>query len=419
MIARIANTFRRLRGDQRGNILLMAGAALTGLVGAAGIGVDTVQWYMWKRQMQQAVDTGATAGAIAMARGLSSSTAVNREVARTANTSYSIEAINTPPTSGAYSGNSGAIEVYATTSQTLPFSSVFLSTAPTIRVRAVATSVAVGNPCVIATATSGTGVEVFGGAQVNLGCPVASNSPGGVSVDVGGSSYLDTDMVMSVGGIDYGTGNLPSDASIVSYGLPVDDPLASRNLSFSSSGCTYNHYHVNPNEYATPSAGTYCNGMQLQGTVRLHGGVYIIKGGTLQINSSADVGLYGDGGVTFILTGTSSSTVATVSINGSATVNLTAPTSTQNSTFAGVLFYQDPIGEASHTINGGANINLEGIIYMPTGDLTYNGDSTQSAQCLLIVTERIRFGGTNNIENNCNTDVDAWAGTARVIRVVE
>ncbi|MEZ5682037.1 MAG: pilus assembly protein TadG-related protein [Erythrobacter sp.] len=419
MIAGIARMLRRLRGDERGNLLLMAGAALTGLVGAAGIGVDTVQWYLWKRQMQQTVDTGATAGAIAMSFGRDYDATARSELKRTANTAYNVEAIRTPPSSGAYAGDTGAIEVIATTSRKLPFSSVFLANAPTIRTRAVATAVAVGAPCVLALAEDGTGVEVFGGADVGLDCPVASNSPGGVSVDVGGSSYLDSDLIMSVGGIDYSSGNLPADASIVPYGLPVEDPLAGRNLTYSSASCDYTNFGVSPSSTVTTEPGVYCGGMKLQGTVKMKAGLYIIKSGTFQVNSNADVSLYGNGGVTIILTGKNANTVATVSINGDAKLDLTAPTSAENATWAGILFYQDRMGDANHTVNGGADINLEGIIYMPTGDLTYNGGATQSAQCLLIVTERVRFGGTNNIENNCNADVDPWAGRAKVIRVVE
>lgn len=419
MIAGIARMLRRLRGDQRGNLLLMAGAALTGLVGAAGIGVDTVQWYLWKRQMQQTVDTGATAGAIAMSFGRDYDASARSEIARTANTAYTVEAIRTPPNSGAYMGDVGAIEVIATTSRKLPFSSVFLATAPTIRTRAVATAVAVGDPCVLALAEDGTGVEVFGSALVGLDCPVASNSPGGVSVDVGGTSFLDSDLIMSVGGIDYSSGNLPSDAAIVPYGLPVADPLANRSLTYSAANCDYNNFGVQPNQTVTTSPGVYCGGMKLQGTVKMKAGLYIIKSGTFQVNSGANVTLFGNGGVSIILTGKNANTVATVSINGSAKLDLKAPTSAENATWAGILFYQDKMGDATHTVNGGANINLEGIIYMPKGDITYNGDSMQTAQCLLIVTKRVRFGGTNNIENNCNADVDPWAGKAKVIRVVE
>ncbi|WP_369027242.1 TadE/TadG family type IV pilus assembly protein [Qipengyuania sp. RANM35] len=419
MIAGIARMLKRLRGDERGNLLLMAGAALTGLIGAAGIGVDTVQWYLWKRQMQQTVDTGATAGAIALSFGRDYDSSARSEIARTANTAYTVEAIRIPPTSGAYAGDTGAVEVIATTSRKLPFSSVFLATAPTIRTRAVATAVAVGDPCVLALATSGTGVEVFGSADVSLDCPVASNSPVDVSVDVGGSAFLDSGLILSVGGIDYSTGNLPADAAIIPYGLPVSDPLAGRDLSYSSASCNYTNYSVSPSQNVQAYGGVYCNGMKLQGTVRMHGGVYIIKSGTFQVNSGANISLFGDGGVTIILTGKNSNTVATVSINGDAKLDLRAPTSAENSKWAGILFYQDPMGSATHTFNGGADIDIEGIIYMPKGDVTYNGDATQNAQCLLLISERVRFGGTNNIENNCNVDIDPWAGKAKVVRVVE
>lgn len=419
MQARFKTFLKRLRDNTRGNLLLMAAAGMTALVGAAGIGVDTVQWYLWKRQMQQAVDTGATAGALALTFGRDHTAAATGELARTVNTTYTIEAINNPPTSGSYTGDNGAIEVIATTSTALPFSSVFLSTPPTIRTRAVATAVAIGNPCVRALATDGTGIDVFGSALVNLGCPVSSNSPGGVSVDLSGSSYLNTNLVMSVGGISYSSGNLPADTSIVTYGLPVEDPLADRNLTWPN-GCTANNVHVAPSETHTLSPCTYRNGLRIQGTVYLEGGIYVISGGSLTINSGAVVRLAGSGGVTFVLTGTSSSNVATLSINGGADIDISATTSAENSDFGGILIYQDPIAsDLSHTINGGSNINLEGAIYMPTGDLTYNGDSSQSAQCLLIVTQRVDFGGTNNIENNCNTDLTAINTPARAIRVVE
>lgn len=422
MIARIAELLRRLGRNEKGNVLLIAGAALTGMVGAAGIGVDTVQWYLWKRQMQQAVDTGAVAGALMKTQGLAHSAAVTSEITRTANTAYVLEAVNTPPLAGSFTGDASAIEVIATTSASLPFSSVFLAQAPTIRTRAVARAVAVGEPCVIGLADSGTGVEVFGSATVSLDCPVASNSPGGVSIDFNGGAYLDTDLINSVGGIDYTSTNIPADTAVVSYGLPVEDPLASRGLTPPSnpSACHANNYRVNPSDTETlPGGMRWCNGLTIQGTAYLDGGVYIIDGGDLKINSGAEVYLAGTGGVTFILTGNTASTIAEISINGSATIDIAAPTSAENATWAGILFYQDPLGPATHTINGGADIDLEGIIYMPKGDVTYNGDASADAQCLLLITERVRFGGTNNIENNCNTDVDSVNAVARVVRVVE
>lgn len=420
MQAQFKSFLKRLREDSKGNLLLMAAAGMTALVGAAGIGVDTVQWYLWKRQMQQAVDTGATAGALALTFGRDHTAAATSELGRTVNTTYTIEAIRNPPATGSFAGDNGAIEVIATTSTALPFSSVFLANPPTIRTRAVATAVAIGNPCVRALATDGIGVDVFGSAIVDLGCPVSSNSPGGVSVDLGGSSYLNTDLILSVGGISYSSGNLPSDTSIVTYGLPVEDPLADRDLSVSTS-CSLNNVNITPSQTETLNPCTYRNGLRLQGTVYLREGIYVISGGSLTINSGAVVRLApGARGVTFVLTGTSASNVATLSINGGADIDISATTADQNANYAGILIYQDPLGsDLSHTINGGADINLEGAIYMPTGNLTYNGDSSQTAQCLLIVTQRIDFGGTNHIENNCNTDLSAINSSAKAIRVVE
>ena len=40
-----------VRRDASGNVLVIVAIGTTSLVGAAGIGVDTVQWYLWKRQL--------------------------------------------------------------------------------------------------------------------------------------------------------------------------------------------------------------------------------------------------------------------------------------------------------------------------------------------------------------------------------
>lgn len=413
-----------LKKDLRGNVLIITALGSASLVGAAGLGVDTVQWFLWKRELQQAADSGAMAGAYNLYSGHAWSDDAKAEVNRNFTDTVTFERVVNPPQAGAFVGDTGAIEVLISHSRTLPFSSLFLPNAATVRVRAVATAVAAGQPCVIGLATDGIGIDVFGNATVDLDCPVASNSPEGVSVDVGGTSYLDTNLIMSVGGIDYGSGNIPADAAIVPYGLPVDDPLAGRGLTTPSGSCDQNNFGVKPSGNVTISPGRYCNGMDIKGTVHMDPGVYIIDEGSFKVNSGAQI--TGDG-VTIILTGSTSSKVATLQINGSASLDLSAPTAAEaaaapfnNSNWSGVLFYQDQKGDGTqHTINGGANINLDGIIYMPTGELTYNGDAAQSAQCLLMITERVNFGGNNEIGNNCNDEIDDALSNAFVIRVVE
>ncbi|WFL76611.1 Tad domain-containing protein [Altererythrobacter arenosus] len=415
---------RNLRKDLNGNVLIIAAIGAASTVGAAGIGVDTVEWYLSKRQLQQAADSGALAGAMNLFRGQDITSAATGEVDRNYVDGFNIVRIVNPPQEGDWTGDGGAVEVVVSASRALPFSGIFLENAPTIQVRSVAATVAVGEPCVIATATDGIGIDVFGSAIADLDCPVASNSPDGVSVDLGGSSFLDTDLIMSVGGVDYGSSNIAADTAVVSYGLPVEDPLASRGLTppSSPSGCTANNFNVSPSQTVTISPGRYCNGMDIKGTVTMNPGVYIIDRGAFKINSQADVVGHG---VTIILTGNSSSNVAELQINAGADLDLRAQTlaeatTTGDDNWAGILFYQDELGDGTqHTINGGADINMEGIIYMPTADLTYNGNASQTAQCLLLITERVRFGGTNRIANNCNDEIDDIDTSARIIRVVE
>jgi uncharacterized membrane protein len=49
--------FRRLLKDRRGNTLAIAAACLPLVVGAAGLATDTIQWTLWKRQLQRAADS--------------------------------------------------------------------------------------------------------------------------------------------------------------------------------------------------------------------------------------------------------------------------------------------------------------------------------------------------------------------------
>jgi len=54
--------FKKLIDDRRGNTLAIAAACLPLIVGAAGLASDTIQWTLWKRQLQRAADSAAVSG---------------------------------------------------------------------------------------------------------------------------------------------------------------------------------------------------------------------------------------------------------------------------------------------------------------------------------------------------------------------
>ena len=419
MFKPFAELAKKLKGDRRGNVLIISAIGAASLVGAAGLGVDTTQWFLAKRQLQQATDSGALAAALNMYRGSAFyDTAVN-EIDRNFTDTVTIERIVNPPQVGAYSGDSSAIEVVATVNRRLPFSSIFISSSPLIRTRSVATVVSEGEHCVISLAEDGTGIEVQGNADVLLGCGVAANSPNGLSIDLGGTSYLSASPISAVGGIDYASNNIPSSSVLQPYGLEVKDPLADRGLEppTDPAGCTYNNLTVRPNTHVTLSPGRYCNGLTIRGSVTMQPGVYIIDGGTLLVNSQADV--TGEG-VTFVLTGNNSSTVADIQINGGADIDLRAPTPEEDSTWYGILFYQDTMGSTTESkINGDSGMQIEGIVYLPKGNVTFNGNSGQHADCLLLVANRVNFSGTSSLDNDCPSHIEEVDTAARIIRIVE
>ena len=409
----------KLKSDVCGNVLLIGAVGSAALVGGAGLGVDTVQWYLWQRQLQQAVDAGALAGALAKYHGQNYTAAATNALDRNANTTVTIQGINDPPGSGAFAGKTSAIEVIATTKKVLPFSSLFLKTAPTIYARAVAATVQGGENCVISLAPSGTGVKVSGNANVNLACGVTANSSGNQAVYLSGTSYLNADPISTVGGILYTPANIPASTSLVTYGLPQVDPLASRGLTVptSPSTCTYNSLTVKPQDTVTLNPGRYCSGLTIRGDATLNPGVYIIDGGSLTINSSAKV--VGDG-VTFVLTGPSPNNIAQTNIAGGANLDLTAPTESQDSTWYDVLIYQDPTSVGlNSTLAGGSGANFNGIVYMPGADLSFAGNSGQQAQCLLLIANTVDFTGNSDIANNCPSTVTDLSLSTNKIRVVE
>jgi len=90
-------------------------------------------------------------------------------------------------------------------------------------------------------------------------------------------------------------------------------------------------------------------------------GTYIIDRGVFRINGGARVtGV----GVTIILTSSTGANYATMTINDSAVVNLTAQTS---GSLSGLVVFQGRAATSSttNTLNGGSGQTLVGALYFP------------------------------------------------------
>nr|WP_166178662.1 pilus assembly protein TadG-related protein [Altererythrobacter segetis] len=413
---KIKSILRPIFDDRSGNALVLVAVTLPALIGAAGLGMDSIQWTLMQRQMQREADSAALAGAFARAQGASATTAANASLTRDGLlTLTAAPVIERPPTTGSYAGNTEAVRVALTTTSSLPFSNMFLRSPTTVKAEATAASLTNGTYCVVSLeSSSATGITMQGSAVVNMGCGLATNSKGVPAVTAGGSSTITASHVAAVGGLK-ATANYTSGTVLLPYTVPQRDPYSSLPTPTVPSPCNAK-LNVNPNNtvnVTNPTGVTCYKGMDIKGTVNLASGIYYIDGGSVSLGSQA---VLNGTGVTFILTSSTAastpSSVASLSMNGGATVNLTATTT---GTYAGVLFYQDrraPAG-GSNTVNGNSSSKLQGGFYFKSQDLSFSGDSGMATDCVQLVSRRVTFTGNNSIVNTCpvNSGAHAFVGT--------
>lgn len=413
--------FKKLLKDRRGNVIMIAGAALPLVVGAAGLATDTIQWAMWKRQLQRGADSAALAGVYAKVEANANQTAaqaVTKDLQHNNHTPVSLLAGYPQiayPTSAGYTD---AVRVTLAVQKTLGFSSLFLSNPPVIETSATAALVDEGEYCFFAKATSGPALIIQGSGNVQAGCGAISNSQDPTSsVTVNGNSHnFEADPVAAVGGISSSINGSPN---VLPYQVAMQDPYENISTSVpSGTPCTNFNTHVvsqtGPNGQGGQvalSPGCYSTFNPGNHTYTLQPGTYYLDNANLSLAGSTR--LVGDG-VTIILTGNNP---GSVSMTGTSSMDLSAPTTGQ---YANLLLIQSPGATTgnNNTINGDNNTNLDGVIYFPTGDLTFTGSTGQAFQCAMVIGYTLEFAGSATVQNNtsgCNAATTIQGKRVRLV----
>ena len=429
--------FRKLWNDRRGNALIIAGASLPLVMGAAGLASDTIQWALWKRELQRAADSAAIAGVYAKIQGTGYQDAVRRDLAH--NNHAADFTVNTnmenSPTTGSYTSDSYAVRVALAAQKKLNFSSMFMSSVPTIRASATATIVPTGDYCVVSLeSTATTGISVGGTASVDLGCGMITNSTSLNAAVAFGNAEVDASPIAAVGGIN-ASSNWGDDVQLLPFTLAQADPFAGINPP-TPSGCqTFSSYDVGSNNKPggvvdlSSQTGTIClkeNGgspatLDIKGDIRLGAATYVLDATSLKMsNTSAKLSC---NGCTIILTSstaaTNPSSIGTVSLQGGE-VDLIAPST---GPYKGIAIYQDRralnSSSAMNIINGNSNSSYRGAFYFPNQEMLFNGTSGISTACVQMVARRVTFSGTSNISNVCPAGSGASSFKGRSVRLVE
>lgn len=136
--------------------------------------------------------------------------------------------------------------------------------------------------------------------------------------------------------------------------------------------------------------GVYCGNTTFNGNhdIVLEAGLYEIRDGSFIVNGNSS--LTGTG-VTFHL----ANERALLQLNGQARTRLSAPTS---GNLAGVLIYE-PTGIAQRspiTINGGTGQKLEGLLYLPSRNVTFNGATSIDSDSVTMIFNSLIMNGTSS-----------------------
>ena len=433
---------KKLWRDRRGNALVIAGAALPLVIGSAGLASDTIQWALWKRQLQRVADSAAEAGVYAkVAGGTVGSCANVTNPAYTQAVAYDISKNNytgatptcivtNPPPTGSYSSDSMAVKVDLSIQRPLAFSGMFMTSAPTISASATATIVPSGEYCVISLETQPvTGIDATGSTNVNLGCGMITNSPSMTAAVATGSANVGASPIAAVGGIpasdNWATGTVLQPFTVQQadpFGnVPLPTPSGCTGFPNNSPNNTYNSSNT-PGLAITGGVKCFSGDVDIKGRVTLDTGTYILDGGSLSMtNSNASLTC---ANCTIILMNSSGGTVGGVNINGGK-LDITSPntgcTIGAAGCYDGMSFYQsrNAASDNSILINGNASSRVEGALYFPKADLTFNGTAGMTTNCMQIVAKDVTFTGNSAITNHCDSTVGGGGGFAgKKVRLV-
>ena len=419
-------SMKRLWADRRGNALLIFAGALPLVIGSAGLASDTIQWALWKRQLQRAADSAALAGVYDRIynNGLTTNvtSAVSNDLGRHNHTNIALLGAYPQITYPTGANWRNPVKVKLGLQKNLGFSSLFLTSPPTITAESTAATVATGVYCVVSLVENGTtGILATGNADINLGCGMITNSTSLTAAIATGSSSVDATPVAAVGDIQSSTHW--NGAELLPFTVKQDDPFKDINPpTFAPCKGNANKIAIN-NQHTvvdrSADTGVQCvSDITVNGTLKLGSATYVIDGGNFSTGAQAKVSCTG---CTIILTNSDGGTptIGKLDFNGGSELAMSAPAS---GTYEDILFYQDRRAAKGanevNKINGNSSSVLTGAMYFPNQLIQLNGTGGLEFTCAQFVSYVIEFSGNGSINNTCTGGYGDDAIMGRHVRLV-
>jgi hypothetical protein len=415
---------RNLLRCRRGSVAFATVAALVPLIGVVALGAEAGSWYVIKQHAQNAADSAAMSGALAIA---------NADPQPDFGTLNGFSSGDVATSQGTYSAGSGfqplaaggtpnAVQAVVTHCQPQTGFSLVLytgscnGTPKSIMVRALAVAgviTSTKHPCVLAQS----GPVTFQDAAVEVNAPncgIASNgTPVGINFSVAPKT-LNVGSLTTAGGCSGSYCNSVS-PPVNTYAPPTTNPFSALTnalttpslLTLTPCGATLTPYTASSqcaNDNQTINDAT-AGLLTVSGVYFFSGGLTLGGNGSLTTAAGVSATI-----IVLPVFDNKGNQQTALKMAGGSTFNITAPTTApsasalpgQLASVASLLSNMalfDP--ETSPQVTGGATMAGSGVFYLPNANpLNWQGSSTgQVSTCTEIIAASIQFSGTPNLNN--------------------
>jgi Flp pilus assembly protein TadG len=397
---------------RRGSAAFATVVALVPLIGVVALGAEAGSWYVIKQHAQNAADSAAMSGALALAN---SDSQANFGTLNGFSPNVTVTQGTYSPGSGFSAGGAPVNAVQAVVTQCQPqnlslvvYQGSCNGTANNVAIKAQAVA-SVQSPKKLPCALALSGPITFNDAAVQVtapNCGIASNgTPIGINFKVAPHQAPVVGSFSTAGSCSGSYCNSVS-PPVQTYAPPVIDPfsaLISAMTTPSPLKLTNACSGLLPYTASNPCANSFSGSQKSNANIITQNGVYFFSDLTL------------NGGGSLVTATNITATIillpgAGLTMTGNSSLNITAPTTQPPSTslpsqLQSVAKYLKDMAifdtETSPKIGGTSTMSGSGVFYLPNANpLNYQGNPTSSSTCTEVIAASISFTGTPNFDNS-------------------
>ena len=333
-IGAILSMFSRFLRGQAGNVSMLTAAMSVGIIGLVGGGLDMMNVYSQKADLQAIADNAALSAVREMAITADDAQRISA-LAVDYVESNNVEAITSIQPQVFLEDSKIVLTIEAT--PRTHFASAFSNMKP-LQVTATAQLSGQGaNVCMIGLSPSAMStIRMRRSAKITADkCAIYSNSTSRESMSVSISADVDADFICVAGGYNGNTDGMENPP--VEDCLQIEDPLSARRTP-AARECSFENLVITDDQTLEP--GTFCGGIEINGGhASLEPGTYIITGGPLIVTNNGT--LSGDY-VGFYL----ADEAAKIGFDYEANIDISAP---REGVMAGMLIASHPYNKTLET----------------------------------------------------------------------